>query len=262
VHDPVRPGPDNLAAMSENGEERPDEAAGWRRWSRPFVVLVVVTAALAVVSVILNRRPGTDDPAAGVRRTTTAIAVARDRYGCVADGSVLVPYGSPPPGYPLPSGGVRVSCGTVRPGPPDAAREPVTPAAAAVARARAVAVNAVLDALARDCAVGARHDPGCPHVVTATVHVSLPPGQPLPELPAAPRPMVTDAYARLARATLAAAGYRTVVVRVAMPYDPAPAGSLVWALDTGDACAVGYSAGLGGGIYHVLGTLADGACLR
>jgi hypothetical protein len=249
--------------MSGNGDKQPKAAAGgWRRWSRPFVALVGVTAALAAVSVILNRHSGTDDPAAGVRRTTVAIAVGRDAYGCVADGGIPVPYGRPPAGPRPPTGGGRVSCGTVRAAPSDAPREPVTPAAAALGRARAAAVNAVLDALARDCATGARHDPGCPHVVTATARVTLAPGQPLPEAPAVPRPAVTDAYARLARAALAAAGYRTVVVRVAMPYDPAPTGSLVWALDTGDACAVGYSSGLGGGIYDVLGTLADGACLR
>lgn len=58
--------------------------------------------------------------------------------------------------------------------------------------------------------------------------------------PRQPGRTATDADVVSARDALAAAGLPGSMVRIAHPDDPAPAGALVFALQMGDGCVVGY----------------------
>lgn len=77
-----------------------------------------------------------------------------------------------------------------------------------------------------------------------------------------PRPasgrLVVDAVA-LARA-LRDAGFPNATVRMARPGDPAPVGSVLYAVPVGSACILGYDQG-GGGSVNVVGRLLGGRCL-
>jgi hypothetical protein len=56
------------------------------------------------------------------------------------------------------------------------------------------------------------------------------------------------------------AGYPTAVVRPARGVDPAPAGSVVYAVPVGPGCVIGYRDGEAGGSIPA-GTLPGGSCL-
>jgi hypothetical protein len=244
-------------AGGDGGGPRPVLTGG--RWQRPLVALAAATVLLAAVSFVLNRR--TDDPrqhAVTATVTRLGVVLARPgpgRYGCIS--VVPAPQSGPPRAQVVP----RAGCDRLGPQPADAPREPVGTDARTAALRTAATVNAVLDRLARDCRSHARVDPGCPTIVIMTASGPVPAAPPVPHQPLAANP----AEAHLARTTLAGEGFPTAVVRVAMPYDPAPAGSLLWAIDTGGACAIGYRPGLDplvGGTALVLGKLDSGACLR
>ncbi|MBF9129269.1 hypothetical protein I0C86_09815 [Plantactinospora sp. S1510] len=66
-----------------------------------------------------------------------------------------------------------------------------------------------------------------------------------------------------AERALSEAGLAGSVVRVARPDDPAPDGALVFALQMGDGCVVGYlDVGSGDGDHLVGGLLPNGECLE
>jgi hypothetical protein len=60
---------------------------------------------------------------------------------------------------------------------------------------------------------------------------------------------------------LAAPGHPDAVVRVARSTDPAPAGSIVFAIPMGQACLVGYVHQKGMTEIRPLGPLSDGTCM-
>jgi len=62
---------------------------------------------------------------------------------------------------------------------------------------------------------------------------------------------------------LSAAGFADATVRVATAADPAPAGSVIYAVRVGDACLIGYETGLvpDWSSSSVLGLRSDGRCL-
>jgi hypothetical protein len=77
-------------------------------------------------------------------------------------------------------------------------------------------------------------------------------------MPTAARPGDVD----LVRTALDQAGMTGAVVRIASADDPAPRGSLMYAVPAGPACVLGYTLGLtGGGGHSVVGHLPDGTCL-
>lgn len=77
-------------------------------------------------------------------------------------------------------------------------------------------------------------------------------------MPTAARPGDVD----LVRTALDQAGMTGAVVRIAGTDDPAPRGSLMYAVPAGPACVLGYTLGLrGGGSHSVAGRLSDGTCL-
>jgi hypothetical protein len=59
---------------------------------------------------------------------------------------------------------------------------------------------------------------------------------------------------------LTKAGFTTTVIRTARADDPAPAGSLLIAIDVDNACAVRYDDG-NGPQWWTAGHLTDGTCL-
>ena len=65
------------------------------------------------------------------------------------------------------------------------------------------------------------------------------------------------------RQALTAAGFTDIVVRPAVPADPAPRQAIVYAVSAGEGCVVGYvdAGGRGGGQQQVLGALQHGQCL-
>jgi hypothetical protein len=72
----------------------------------------------------------------------------------------------------------------------------------------------------------------------------------------------TDADVVSARDALVTAGLPGSIVRIARAADPAPAGSLVFALLMGDGCVVGYlDPGTGRSWHEVGGLLPNGRCL-
>jgi hypothetical protein len=72
----------------------------------------------------------------------------------------------------------------------------------------------------------------------------------------------TSGYAEDIRRALSTAGFPGAIVRPARANDPAPDGSIVYAVDAGAACVIGYrdARGFGGG-PNLVGTLPDGTCL-
>jgi hypothetical protein len=60
---------------------------------------------------------------------------------------------------------------------------------------------------------------------------------------------------------LAAAGHPDAVVRTALPTDPVPAGSVVFALPVGQECLLGYVRQNGAAEMWPLGRLSDGTCM-
>jgi hypothetical protein len=86
-----------------------------------------------------------------------------------------------------------------------------------------------------------------------------PPGFPPPwDVPAFLAPGTVQPEAL--RAALLAAGLPDSAARPARRLDPAPAGSLLYAVDVGPACVLGYDLS-GGGDRWVVGRLPDGHCL-
>jgi hypothetical protein len=82
-----------------------------------------------------------------------------------------------------------------------------------------------------------------------------------PIFPGAERP-ATEADVTAAREALARAGLPDSLVRVAQADDPAPDGALVFALQMGDGCVVGYrEIGSARGRHDVGGLLPNGRCL-
>jgi hypothetical protein len=71
----------------------------------------------------------------------------------------------------------------------------------------------------------------------------------------------------VARASLARVGFPDAVVRIARPDDPAPAGSLLYAVRVESACVVGHIEGIPRGYpspdgrQDVLGLLPGGRCV-
>jgi hypothetical protein len=63
------------------------------------------------------------------------------------------------------------------------------------------------------------------------------------------------------RQQLTGAGYPDPVVRVAQPTDPAPAGSVIYAVAYGSLCLVGYLPEDSTGQLEAVGALPDGRCL-
>ncbi len=65
------------------------------------------------------------------------------------------------------------------------------------------------------------------------------------------------------RQGLSMAGFADATVRVATAADPAPAGSVIYAVRVGDACLIGYETGLvpDWSSSSVLGLRHDGRCL-
>ena len=75
-------------------------------------------------------------------------------------------------------------------------------------------------------------------------------------------PSPGEAPADALRAALAGAGYTGSVVRVARPDDPAPAGSVLFAVPIGAGCVVGHTdAGRGTATSALVGQLPGGTCL-
>ncbi|WP_433218392.1 DUF6993 domain-containing protein [Dactylosporangium sp. CS-047395] len=73
----------------------------------------------------------------------------------------------------------------------------------------------------------------------------------------------TPADAEAIRLALEQAGFPGAVVRVARDNDPAPHGTILFAVPIGDACLLGYqAAGSGGGGFTLQGHLPGGRCLR
>jgi hypothetical protein len=75
-----------------------------------------------------------------------------------------------------------------------------------------------------------------------------------------PEPTLQPGDADRVRTALVDAGFAGSVVRIAGPTDPAPTGSLLYAVPAGVGCVVGYQKGFGGG-HGVVGHLPDGTCL-
>ena len=75
-------------------------------------------------------------------------------------------------------------------------------------------------------------------------------------------PPVVSAPRTLApiRAALHRAGFRTPLVRLARPEDPAPPGSVVYAVSAGQACVIGYQ-GRQRATARAVGRLPSGSCL-
>jgi hypothetical protein len=65
----------------------------------------------------------------------------------------------------------------------------------------------------------------------------------------------------LVRRSLEQAGFHGATVRLAAGDDPAPPGSIVYAVDTGGGCVIGYLADDGGGAARPVGRLPGGRCL-
>jgi hypothetical protein len=251
---PHPPGGDTIGEPAYGLGRQPAPAGAWQRWTRPrpLVALAAVTVLLAVASFFLNRQQQRlERPERGATtRLSTSIRIMPGHCSLPAD-------------LPRSTDGrvVAYDCAELAPRPGLTSRGPVTPAARAAGLGPAKAINDLLDRLAVDCRTSRVRDPGCPVIVIALATDAAGPGGTSVTVVQHGPSAVTDAQVALAQRTLVAAGFRTVSVRRALPYDPVPPGQLLWSLETDGACVIGSRAAYGGGTYDVYGRLPSGTCL-
>jgi hypothetical protein len=222
-----------------------------------LVVLVAVTALLSVVSAVLNRAAGT--PAAGPAATEDRIMIA-----CVFE---------EPAGDEAQVAAVA-SDACIRQALDAARRTRLTAGQQAQGQVAALAASAALRRADRDCQLGG--GPGCPVYRTAAAGrgdpgqvyprpagSELDPAQvPMPEPGRDERRPVSLGEVDLIVSVLRQAGFGSAVVRLAGDQDPAPAGTVIYAIEAGPGCVVGHQRGVGArGSWQVVGRLPDGGCL-
>ncbi|MEN3361368.1 MAG: hypothetical protein V7637_5350 [Mycobacteriales bacterium] len=209
------------------------------RSRRVLLVLVVVTAVLGGVTLGLNHF------AAGGTVQPGVTAAPRRVFACAYDTST-------------PQDRASGEIGCRRQALDYGRRPPLTPAQLSQATPLARRVDTAVDAAVRTCLDAAVDS--CVAVPARTRLVLTPSARGgmveslTPAVMSAPRALPPI------RAALRRAGLDGAVVRLSRAEDPAPPGSIVYAVSVGQMCVVGYQAQRQAGA-RVLGRLPSGGCL-